>query len=115
MPIKVAVILDQKIKVGGGYQQSINAALLASNLPKEIATIRYYTLIKEDIDNLNSYGINVKFLRLKLINRILFRIEGNQRYRLLKYFLNIFLKFDFLERILAKDNIDLVYFLSPTI
>jgi len=114
MPIKVAVILDQKIKVGGGYQQSINAALLASHLPKELATISYYTIIKEDINNLNSYGMNVKLLRLNLINRLLLRIEANQRYLLLKYFLNTFLKFDFLERILAKDKIDLVYFLSPT-
>ena len=32
--IKIAVILDQKIMYGGGYQQSLNAVLLAKELRK---------------------------------------------------------------------------------
>ena len=33
-PIRLAIIFDQKIHVGGGYQQALNAALIAKKIPE---------------------------------------------------------------------------------
>ena len=37
---KIAVILDQKLEEGGGYQQSLNSALLACKLRDDLYTIK---------------------------------------------------------------------------
>ena len=34
--IRIGVIFDQKISVGGGYQQALNSALMVLKLPKQL-------------------------------------------------------------------------------
>ena len=47
--IRLAVIFDQRIQSGGGYQQSINAALISKNLPKNLAKTIFYTTEKKTL------------------------------------------------------------------
>lgn len=41
-PIKLAVIFDQEIEVGGGYQQALNAALVAKRISNNVAEVFFY-------------------------------------------------------------------------
>ena len=45
--IRLGVVFDQKILSGGGYQQSVNAAVIAKQLPIDLADVIFYTTIKK--------------------------------------------------------------------
>ena len=40
--IRLGVIFDAQIRAGGGYQQSLNAALLTRMLPKELIEVIFF-------------------------------------------------------------------------
>ena len=48
--IKMAVIIDQKIFAGGGYQQSLNAAFSTLKLNKDLVDVVFYTLTKSNVN-----------------------------------------------------------------
>ena len=60
--IKIAVIFDQKLKSGGGYQQAINASLLISRLNLNFIDVSFYSLVKNNIKILKEKNIKVDFL-----------------------------------------------------
>ena len=111
--IRLAVIFDQPISVGGGYQQSLNSALIARALPSENIQVLFYTTLKENVTTLAAYGFNVAYIgqslfgkiwsviRCKIQNRFIFELFN------LKNFPSPF------EKVLLAHKIDLVYFLSP--
>ena len=63
-PLRVAIIFDQQLDAGGGYQQAINAALIANKISNELANVFFFTTIEENINILSSYGINTKFIKI---------------------------------------------------
>lgn len=113
-PIRLAVIFDQKIRSGGGYQQALNAALLARDLPSDICEIIFLTTIEKNIEALTDCGIQPEliqlssFMKARTYLRRLF--SGMRVLNLYKYFE----KFSPFEEFLVRRNIDLVYFLSPS-
>ena len=46
---RLGVIFDQHVGVGGGYQQAINAALLAQKLSSDTIDVVFFTTYKDDI------------------------------------------------------------------
>ena len=56
--IRLGVIFDQKKSFGGGYQQAINAALIAKELNSNKTDVLFFTTFKESQDDLTKYGIN---------------------------------------------------------
>lgn len=112
-PIRLAVIFDQQIKSGGGYQQALNAALLTRQLSPELVKPVYFTTLNDNIDILSSYGIEAIYLHLSFAEKVWMRLRSLfQLPKLLKIIqrletLNAF------EKLLFKQKIDLVYFLSP--
>ncbi len=110
----LAIIIDQKIEEGGGYQQSLNAAFLAKNLKNDIYQIKFYSIIKSNINQLKKYNINAEYLRITKFIKFISLIKINPKYKIIKYFLNLFLNLNPLEKILKIRKIDLVYFLSPS-
>ena len=63
--IKLAVILDQTITSGGGFQQSLNAVLLINKLQKKInIDIIFFTTLKENINLLLEYGIRFNYINV---------------------------------------------------
>jgi glycosyltransferase involved in cell wall biosynthesis len=113
-PIKVGIWFDQKLLSGGGYQQSINSAILISNMTKEIVSPIYFTPYSENILPLEAQGLNVHLIRLPFLISILLKLQLLfSRLRNLR-FLRIFSFSNLFENSLLKYEIDLVYFLSPS-
>lgn len=112
--IRLGVVFDQKILSGGGYQQSVNAAVIAKQLPIDLADVIFYTTIKKNIETLEEYGISANFINFSLFSKLrtYFYRKIKNRY-LLKLF-RFFEKNNPREKIFIQDKIDIVYFLSPT-
>ncbi len=112
-PVRLAVLFDQQFHAGGGYQQALNAALLVERLPKDLVEPVYFTTFHENLETLANLGIKARFLKLSLISKFWGRLRtwlGNLF--VLKILKKIQQTNDF-EIYFKKNNIDLVYFLSP--
>lgn len=113
-PIKLGIIFDQNIFAGGGYQQALNSALLVRNLPKEQVEVIFFTTLKENYSTLENYGIKPIIIQLSYFERVrsYFRKKVINP-SILKY-IKKFEKYNTFEKKLINNNIDLVYFLSPS-
>ena len=112
--IRVGVIFDQKISVGGGYQQALNAALMVLKLPKELTKPVFFTTNKENLPILETYGIKAINIKLSFFEKLR---EKFRRKILDKHVFKIIKKIEKyspFEKKLIKHKIDIVYFLSPT-
>ena len=112
--IKIAIIFDQKLKSGGGYQQAINASILIAKLKLDFSEISFYSLVKKNIKILEEKNIKVNFLKMNLFEKILIFFKTSPRFQLIYDLIYIFIPIHFFERKLHKRNIDLVYFVSPS-
>lgn len=111
--IRLAVIFDQMVKSGGGYQQALNAALLTKELPKDSVEVVFFTLFKENVQTLAAHGIQAKVINFSLFEKFRNKLRGKIKN---KYFFKLIKKcekYSPFEKELIKSNIDLVYFLSP--
>jgi len=113
--IRLGVIFDQQIHVGGGYQQALNAALLARELPEELVEVVFFTTLQENISVLALHGIAAEPLYSSCFAKIKSRFR--QRITSAKL-LSLIQKIDRfsspIEQKLIDRQIDLVYFLSPS-
>ena len=112
-PINIALIFDQEVSSGGGYQQGLNAALLAKKLDPKLVNICFFhtkNFLKKDLKN---NGIDSQLINLSLIKKIYLYIKTTEKYRLIYKIISLIIDFNFFESFLIKRNIDLVYFISP--
>lgn len=58
----VAVIIDKKITVGGGFNQSVNAAKQIIAIAPSSCDVRVLTRVKENVEILKAIGLKVDFL-----------------------------------------------------
>jgi len=114
MKVNLAILFEQDLQAGGGYQQALNAALLANSLPKEFIKVRCFTLNKKNIKILNNLDIKAEFLNLSFLIKLVIYLKTTPRYKFIGYFLNIFFNKSFLEKKLKPFDIDIIYFLSPS-
>ena len=112
--IKLAVIIDQKISSGGGYQQSINAAMIAKKIPSNLADVIFYTTVKENIKTLKDFNIEANFINFSFLSKVRTYFYRIIKERKIISFFRLFERNNPREKIFIKDNVDLVYFLSPT-
>jgi glycosyltransferase involved in cell wall biosynthesis len=113
-PIRLALILDQQIRAGGGYQQAMNAALLTRELPSDICEPIFFTTLEENVVTLAGHGIQaelIKFTFLRKARTYLRRLIIDARVLKLLKRLKRYSPF---ERLLVQRKIDLVYFLAPS-
>jgi glycosyltransferase involved in cell wall biosynthesis len=112
-PIRLAVLFDQQVHVGGGYQQALNAALLVKNLPLDLVEPIYFTTLRENLETLKKFGLDAQLLELNIINRLFIHLrywcENLFIIKIFRFIQNI----NQFESFFIKNNIDLVYFLSP--
>lgn len=113
-PIRLAVVFDQQVYAGGGFQQSLNAALLVKKLPTDLVNPIYFTTLRENLEILANIGINAQFIQLNAINRSWLRLRAWVGNTLMIRIFKIFQNTNALESVFSKENIDLVYFLSPS-
>ena len=119
-PLHLGVIFDQQSQSGGGFQQSITDALALSGLSDELVKISYIATSSEGVSNLASYGIKAKIVRLSkistlisLFNLLVVHLSGHFGIGLRKRLDRLATKWGF-ESELVRQDIDLVYFLSPS-
>ena len=112
--IKIAVIFDQKLKSGGGYQQAVNASILISKLNLNFSEISFYSLVKKNIEILDEKNIKVNFLKINIFEKIFIFLKTSPRFHLIHQLINIFIPINIFENKMYKEKIDLVYFVSPS-
>ncbi|MBF0570631.1 MAG: glycosyltransferase family 4 protein [Candidatus Omnitrophica bacterium] len=107
--MRIAVILENRVQAGGGFQQEFSTACLL-NKHKGQQDFVFYTTRKENIAALKNEGIYAKHLNTASVaHKVYARIFRHRTiYELLGK-----LKVPF-ESFLIKDKVDLVYFLSPS-
>ena len=68
-PIRLAVIFDQHIRVGGGYQQALNAAFLLRELPNDICELVFFTTLADNVVTLAVYGIQAELIQFSILQK----------------------------------------------
>lgn len=113
-PIKLAIVFDQQIRAGGGYQQALNALLLTRELPSSLVEIFYFTTLRENIKTLDEFGVVAEFIPISYFNKFLAYFRRSIiNLRLLKL-LKIVQQYSPIENFFHKRKIDLVYAVSPS-
>ena len=110
----MAVIIDQKIFAGGGYQQSLNAAFSTLKLNKDLVDVVFYTLTKSNVKVFRSHNINIKYIKFSFLIKLIALIKVKPKFKILSLFFEFISFFNLFEFQLISDGIDLVYFLSPS-
>lgn len=112
--IQLAVIFDQQLHAGGGYQQAINATLVAKSLADDMISVLVFSTKKQNLSLLKKYGIAAKYIKISKIGKIRLFLRRMIKNRVLYGVFKYFFKYNIFERVLIESDIDLVYFLSPT-
>jgi glycosyltransferase involved in cell wall biosynthesis len=112
--INLAVYFDQELSAGGGYQQALNSLLLLKKLNNNLLQVNYYTDKKSSIKFLINHEINTKLIKLSLIEKIERKIRLNIKSLKVLSFWKLICKYNSFEKYFIEDNIDLIYFLSPS-
>ena len=113
-PINIALIFDQEVISGGGYQQGLNSALLASRIDPKLANIIFFHTKKSMKNKLNNHGIQSQLIDLSYLKKLYLYIKTTEKFRILYKLIRLFLDFNFFEAFLIRKDIDLVYFISPS-
>ncbi len=111
--IRVGVVFDQVIHAGGGYNQSINAILLLKDLPDFSTSVVVITLFKQNINFFESNGFQVSYFRLNIFQRVVRFIRNFLMSFANSSLINKIIGKSTFEKHLNKNDIDLVYFISP--
>jgi glycosyltransferase involved in cell wall biosynthesis len=63
-PVRLAVLFDEDVEAGGGYQQALNACILAARLPSELCTPRFFVTSQHNFKALSDHDIEAQYLSL---------------------------------------------------
>ena len=89
-PLRLAIIFDQRLYSGGGYQQALSAAMLVKKLPRRLVEPIFFTTLKDNIDVLSDYDISPIVINLSLSKVLLLYLrrflKSSRFLRLIKYF-----------------------------
>ena len=113
-PIKLGLVVDQDVNVGGGYQQSLNAILLARRLPLELADVICFCTTKASVASLKKQGINAEHLRITVLDLISMRLRRLVSEPRISRMVNKIFGDNVLDKKFSRLGVDLVYFLSPS-
>lgn len=114
MKIKVGVIFDQKISVGGGFTQSFEVVRFLKNNSNEYFEPIFFTIFKENLELFKDEDIDVKLIRLNIFQKLLMKLSTIIQANFFQKIYNKIFGINSFERILLNNNIDIVYFLSPS-
>jgi hypothetical protein len=79
-PVRLGIYFDQVIHSGGGFQQSLNAALLANDLPKDLATVFFFVKHKASLAYLETLGISATLIAPSLAKKIAIKVRRRISY-----------------------------------
>lgn len=112
--IRLAIIFDQEIRSGGGYQQALNAAMLVRSLPRELAEVVFFTTLERNRTALSEYGIDAIFFKISYFSKVLRNLKCSFQALELFKIIDFLGSYGSFEKALIRRNIDLVYFISPS-
>ncbi len=113
-PLNIAVIFDQEVESGGGFQQGLNAAILASRIDPKLANVYFFHTKRKLKKTLLENGISSKLIDISLFEKIYLFIKTTTKYRIFYELTKPFFDFKFFESFFKQNNIDLLYFISPS-
>ena len=113
-PIRLAIIFDQQLQAGGGYQQALNAAILTRELPRDLVDTVFFTTLSENVKVLATYGLKVVVVNLSFFERVRMYARKYMLHRRILRWIRRFERYSPFEKRLIDHKIDLVYFLSPS-
>lgn len=111
--MNIAVILEQGIKEGGGFQQALSTIFLLNKYKSPKYNFIFFTAIEENIAALKKSGIEAHLLKLSHVTRVINYFRKNELvYKIIRK--SGFFRFNKFDKALRAYDIDLIYFLSPS-
>ena len=109
--MKVAAFLGQGQCSGGGFQQSLNAALQMNRICQGSYEFSVYTTTETNVRILQDLGLKTVYCEINFLDKIVGLASRLNMFQPLRSRLRIFSSF---EKKLKTDGIDLIYFLTPS-
>jgi glycosyltransferase involved in cell wall biosynthesis len=110
--VKLAIVLEDTISSGGGFNQALNAIIQMERLSKDKFTSLILTNKAENLPVLKQLGLSAITFRTKLMDKVIGFLGQNE---LTRRWLHHFKWVSPFEKLLLKSNCDIVYFVSPTV
>jgi glycosyltransferase involved in cell wall biosynthesis len=111
MDLKIAVIIENQVSGGGGFNQAMNAFFQLERLVAQKYEIKVYTSIKDNIPIFKNLNTDPIFFKIGLIDKFIETIAKASPFRRIFQKFKIVSKF---ERQLMSDEIGIVYFVTPS-
>ena len=113
-PVRLAVLFDQHIHEGGGYQQALNAALVVQGLSPDLVEPVFFTTLPDNVPTLNRYGIPAQSLRFSRLREISMMARRQITHPAWMILVKRLLGANTFETFFTRQGFDLLYFLAPT-
>jgi glycosyltransferase involved in cell wall biosynthesis len=111
-PLRVAIMLEQPLEVGGGFQQSLNDLLWFCEWAKSTDTeVQVFTPHAKSVSLLFDFGIKAELLKVGILDHVALLLKYSRAFDLLQAVLRVRSSY---ERRLMSRGIDLVYFTTPS-
>lgn len=113
--LNIAIFLDSELSYGGSYQYQYKILSIIKNNHKNNNNIifKFYSNKKSASSNFKDLGINIKIIKENTFQKIHRVALSNLNY--FKFQTKIKNQYTKIERVLNSDNIDLIYFLFPSV
>lgn len=113
--VQVAIIFDQVLSAGGGYQQALNIAILVKKSKiNKCYSPNFFTIYAENVSILSNYGIDAKLIKISRFGRSCLKIRSLIHSNFFLKYIQKYIGLNKFEKPLINESIDLVYFLSPS-
>jgi len=109
--MKLAVILEDTILSGGGFNQGINAIKQVALLSNKKFNILIFTNHEKNLTLIDDFCVNSVLFKTKLLDKVFGSLARYRVTRRLLRFLKLLSPF---EKMLLRNKCDLVYFVAPT-
>jgi glycosyltransferase involved in cell wall biosynthesis len=113
--VNLAVIFDQLILNGGGFQQALNVVTSIKGPRNEHYRPIFFTIYPENIKLLEKHKINAILIKLSTLSKVWLKFRCKIKSRRVLNYVQKFLGLNKFESELIQNNVDLVYFVSPSI
>jgi glycosyltransferase involved in cell wall biosynthesis len=109
----LAVFFDNKLEIGGNFQQSLTNILLAKKLITSETEVIAITTKKDNLKILENHGLKSFLYTPNIFSLLLMRFRETST-ELVYKFINLFFNKSNLEKFLEKKKVDLIYFVSQS-
>lgn len=108
--LNIGIYFSYDLSAGGGYNQALNAIKQINKLAQDCYDVKIYTTQSQNVSTLREIGFSAQKIDLKLSDKWIQFSAINKVARVLQKKIGVIGSF---ERLLKKDNINLVYFIEP--